>query len=77
MIPVDAHDDVLPLTVNGGPHAVPVGTTLADLLDGLGLDARMVVVERNGTIQRDRDQFGTLRLEPGDVLELVHFVGGG
>jgi thiamine biosynthesis protein ThiS len=77
MIPVDAHEAVLSLTVNGGPRAVPAGTMLAGLLDALGLDARMVVVERNGVILRDRDRFGAVPLEAGDVLELVHFVGGG
>jgi sulfur carrier protein len=68
---------MIPLTVNGAERAVAGGTTVAGLLSGLGLDARMVVVERNGTILRQPDEFGRLALEPGDVLELVHFVGGG
>jgi len=65
------------LTVNGAPRTTERGETLAGLLAGLGLDPRMVVVERNGTILRQRDEFGTLALVEGDVLELVHFVGGG
>jgi sulfur carrier protein len=65
------------LTVNGAPRTAERGETLASLLAGLGLDPRMVVVERNGTILRQREEFRTLALAEGDVLELVHFVGGG
>ena len=52
-------------------------TTLGALLRELGLDPRMIVVERNRTILRDRDAYDAVPLEPDDVLELVHFVGGG
>jgi thiamine biosynthesis protein ThiS len=65
------------LTVNGAPRTAESGETVAGLLAGLGLDPRMIVVERNGTILRQRDEFGRLALAEGDVLELVHFVGGG
>lgn len=65
------------LTVNGASRTAASGETVAGLLAGLGLDPRMVVVERNGTILRQRDEFGHLALAEGDVLELVHFVGGG
>ena len=37
----------------------------------------MVVVEHNRTILRDRDAYASLALADGDVLEIVHFVGGG
>jgi sulfur carrier protein len=53
------------------------GSTLGDLLRAHDLDPRMVVVERNREILRDREAFDRLPLEPGDVLEIVHFVGGG
>jgi thiamine biosynthesis protein ThiS len=65
------------LTVNGGERRIPAGWTLADLLDSLGLDARTVVVEHNGTILRDRSSFTSLGLTTDDSLEIVHFVGGG
>lgn len=68
---------VIVLTVNGELRDVPRGTTLAQLLQTLELDPRMIVVERNREILRDRAAFADLRLAPGDVLELVHFVGGG
>lgn len=69
--------DTVTLAVNGDSREVPRGTTLAALLDSLGLDPRMIVVEHNREILRDRSAFDTLELEEGDSLELVHFVGGG
>ncbi|HEX5829646.1 MAG TPA: sulfur carrier protein ThiS [Gemmatimonadaceae bacterium] len=65
------------VTVNGERREVEPRTTLAQLLRALDLDPRMIVVERNREILRDRDAFEALPLEDGDVLELVHFVGGG
>jgi thiamine biosynthesis protein ThiS len=65
------------LTVNGERRETAEGTTLAALLQALALDPRMIVVERNRAILRDRDAYGSVVLEDGDVLELVHFVGGG
>jgi thiamine biosynthesis protein ThiS len=37
----------------------------------------MVVVEHNRSILRDRDSYSSLILQPGDLLEIVQFVGGG
>lgn len=65
------------LTVNGDQRRVPAGWSLADLLASLELDARTVVIERNGTILRDRSSFASVGLVADDSLEIVHFVGGG
>ena len=65
------------VTVNGEERRIPAERTLGDLLREHELDPRMVVVERNREILRDREQFDRLSLEDGDVLEIVHFVGGG
>lgn len=46
------------------------------LLEHLDLQPEMVVVERNGEILR-RNRYPEVPVEEGDVLELVHFVGGG
>ena len=67
----------LALTVNGVVRTGPAGFTVADLLASLELDGRTVVVERNGTIQRDRSSFASLELATDDSIEIVHFVGGG
>ena len=69
--------ETIELVVNGASRAVAKGASVASLLESLELDPRLVVVERNRVILRDRDQFANIALEPGDVLELVHFVGGG
>jgi sulfur carrier protein len=63
--------------VNGESRTVQLGATVADLLHELQLDPRQVVVEHNRQILRDRGQLATRALAAGDVLELVHFVGGG
>ncbi|HZE09079.1 MAG TPA: sulfur carrier protein ThiS [Gemmatimonadaceae bacterium] len=65
------------LSVNGTERRIPAGWTLTDLLTSLELDPRVVVVERNGTILRDRCSFASTSLAADDVLEIVHFVGGG
>lgn len=66
----------LTITVNGAPRQIPAPLTLAGLLAHLGLDPRTVVVERNRVIVRRPDLDATPVAE-GDVIELVHFVGGG
>jgi sulfur carrier protein len=65
------------LAVNGAERRIPDGWTLEDLLASLGLDARTVVIEHNGTILRDRSSFASFQLSAQDSLEIVHFVGGG
>lgn len=65
------------LIVNGERCTRAAGFTLGDLLRAHALDIRMVVVERNGHILRDRDAFDNIELADGDVIEIVHFVGGG
>lgn len=66
----------LEILVNGEPRRIPQPATLADLLKSLDLDPRMVVVEHNRRIVRRPDLAGT-PLAGGDMVELVHFVGGG
>jgi thiamine biosynthesis protein ThiS len=56
---------------------VATGATVADVLRLLDLDPRTIVVEHNREIVRDRATLGQRTLRSDDVLELVHFVGGG
>ncbi|HLA14973.1 MAG TPA: sulfur carrier protein ThiS [Gemmatimonadaceae bacterium] len=65
------------LTINGARREIPETWSLADLLVSLELDPRLVVIEHNGTILRDRDSFPSVTLARDDILEIVHFVGGG
>ena len=64
------------ITLNGEDRHLPRPTSLQGLIEALGLDPRMVVVERNREIVRRPDLERT-PVDDGDVLELVHFVGGG
>ena len=66
----------LEIMVNGEPRRLASPATASDLLHHLGLDPRTVVVEVNRKIVR-RPQLGETPLSDGDVVELVHFVGGG
>jgi sulfur carrier protein len=62
--------------VNGEPHELPEGTTIADLLDRLGLAGRRVAV----AIDREvvpRQGFAQRRLRAGDCVEILEAVGGG
>lgn len=51
-------------------------STVAALVRELDLDPAKVAVERNGVIA-PRSSLGAQPLSDGDVLEIVHFVGGG
>ncbi len=64
------------LTVNGEPRRAPAGATVADLVRELGLEPNKVAVERNSQIA-PRSTLAEVVLEDGDILEIVHFVGGG
>lgn len=64
------------ITVNGETRDVSPGLALVDLLAQLHIEPKTVVVERNGTILRSGDLEG-VRLEAGDRLEIVRFLGGG
>jgi thiazole synthase len=66
---------LLHLTVNGEPRRSPAGS-IAHLVRSLELDPAKVAVERNGEIV-PRSTLAEVPLADGDVLEIVHFVGGG
>jgi sulfur carrier protein len=66
--------------VNGEVTAVPEATSLGDLLRQLAgagtLSGGKVAVELNLAVVKRADLDGT-RLNPGDRIEIVAFVGGG
>lgn len=62
--------------VNGEMRAVPENLTLAALLEWLKLPADRVAVEHNREIA-PRAAWDATIIQPGDRLEVVHFVGGG
>ena len=71
-----AETKTIEVVVNGRPRSVPQGFSLDRLLVWLEIDPSRVAVERNLAIARKADWEAT-RIEPGDRLEIVWFVGGG
>lgn len=67
---------VIDVELNGTRRSVPDGMTVVGLLEFLELRPELVVVERNREILT-RDRYAEVPVRDGDVLELVHFVGGG
>jgi sulfur carrier protein len=66
----------VPITLNGDPAEVERGSTLAALLERLGVEPRRVVVEHNRRVLRAGDYENAL-LDAGDEVEIVQLVGGG
>jgi sulfur carrier protein len=64
------------LVVNGSPRDVPDGITVHGLVEHLKLDEGPVAVERNLEVVPRAAHPHTVLCD-GDVLEIVHFVGGG
>jgi thiamine biosynthesis protein ThiS len=64
------------IVINGEKCEVPAGTTVAGLLDQLGITAGRVAVERNLEIL-PRARWEETTVQAGDGYEIVHLVGGG
>ena len=69
-------DGSLSVRVNVEHRRVPGGTTIAEMVNLLGLDPLRVAVERNLEIV-PRTSLAQVCVEDGDDYEIVHFVGGG
>ncbi len=67
---------MLQIQLNGEARALPVGTTVADLIEQLGHAGRRVAVEVNREIV-PKSRHAERALADGDVVELVHALGGG
>ena len=64
------------VVVNGRDLDVPDGSTLATLVEQLGLSGRPVAIEQNRRVV-PRAQHAATALADGDRLEVVSLVGGG
>ena len=67
---------MIEVVVNGESRQVENGLSVTQLLEALGLQPQLVVVEHNREIL-DRGRYPATAVRAGDNLELVHFVGGG
>ncbi|AEG49364.1 Thiazole synthase [Sphingobium chlorophenolicum L-1] len=69
-------DGTVSIHINGEHRRVRAGLTLAELASELGFVPEKVAVERNLEVV-PRSTLADVRVEDGDELEIVHFVGGG
>jgi len=73
---MDVTLDMLTLTVNGEARGFAGPMSVMGLVQALGLDIRKVAVELNREIV-PRSTYAQAVLRQGDVVEIVHFIGGG
>ncbi len=69
----------LNIQINGNQRSFPQWTApveLSQLIDSLELKGDRIAVEHNGEIA-PRTAWPTIKVQTGDRLEIVHFVGGG
>jgi sulfur carrier protein len=64
------------VTVNGEARELRDGVTVDELVGELGLQARRIAVEINLDVL-PRAEYTARALHEGDVVEIVHFIGGG
>jgi sulfur carrier protein len=64
------------VSINGVERAFSAPLSLADLVEQLGMKGDRVAVELNSEIV-SRTLWAQTKLQDGDRLEIVHFVGGG
>lgn len=76
-IPVrNHHNGGMDIRLNGEPRSLPHPIPLDRLLADEGLAERRVAVEVNGEIV-PRSRHGDCLLADGDIVEIVHALGGG
>jgi sulfur carrier protein len=62
--------------LNGAPHRVAPGTTLADLIEALSLSNQALALAVNRNVV-PRQQWRERGVQPGDLVEVVRPIGGG
>jgi sulfur carrier protein len=66
----------LQIQVNGEQQEISDGLSLSELLTNLNLRPDQIAIELNHEVMR-RAVWSATILQPGDRVEIVHFVGGG
>jgi thiamine biosynthesis protein ThiS len=64
------------IRLNGRDQQAAEGSTILSLLETAGLQPGRVAVELNGSVI-PKTGYDRALLREGDVMEVVHFVGGG
>lgn len=71
-----AQKETISITVNGDERSVATHSSIAAMLESIGLNPAKVAVERNLEVV-PRSTLGETIVNEGDKFEIVHFVGGG
>ncbi len=64
------------IVINGCPADNAEKMTLSDYLAGEGYIPARIAIEYNGKII-SREEYGQIRLQDGDSVEIIQFMGGG
>ncbi len=64
------------ITVNGNSQTVEESCTAAQLVELMGISGGRIAMEVNREIV-PRSHYANYRFQDGDVVEIVHAVGGG
>ena len=67
---------MISVIINGDQMSFPQPMTVTNLMNELGLTKGRVALEKNREIV-PRSTFDEVVVEDGDVMEIVHFIGGG
>ncbi len=64
------------IQLNGRKISIKSGTSILDVLNKYKLDSSKIAIEHNGKIIQ-KSNYNKKYLKTNDVLEIVHFIGGG
>ena len=64
------------IILNGAPHQVASGATLASLVEALSLSNQAVALAVNRNVV-PRQQWRERAMQPGDQVDVVRAIGGG
>ncbi len=64
------------LTVNGETRQFESISSVAQLVEKLGLNLTQIAIEKNGAIV-PKSSYAAAGLSAGDAIEIVQFIGGG
>ena len=64
------------IRLNGKNKSIEEGYTLSELIDNLNIPIKKVAIEFNKEIINKKDT-KKIKLKNDDIIEIVHFIGGG
>ena len=64
------------IKANGKIKSVPENYKMSDLVKNLKIPVKKVAIELNQEII-DKNKLNKIKLKENDIIEIVHFIGGG